>query len=153
MLYLFSDSAAQVTGRRFIAAQWDTTLAPAEAAARAAAPVAWTELAGKAIEPGTAQTQSTGLEVKRFTIVMAGLLWAAVLLAAAPARCDDGVTDDTIRIGAHGPLTGPAAFVGFGSRAGMELAVQQINAAGGINGRNCTLYEDDGILRRRRSRR
>jgi len=62
MLYLFSDSAAQVTGRRFIAAQWDTTLAPAEAAARAGAPIAWTELAGKAIEPGTAQTQSAGMD-------------------------------------------------------------------------------------------
>jgi NAD(P)-dependent dehydrogenase (short-subunit alcohol dehydrogenase family) len=57
MLYLCSDSAAQVTGRRFIAARWDATLAPAEAAARAGAPVAWAELAGKAIEPGTAGKQ------------------------------------------------------------------------------------------------
>jgi NAD(P)-dependent dehydrogenase (short-subunit alcohol dehydrogenase family) len=55
MLYLFSDGAAQVTGRRFIAARWDASLPPIEAAARAGAPVAWTELAGRAIEPGTAR--------------------------------------------------------------------------------------------------
>jgi branched-chain amino acid transport system substrate-binding protein len=82
--------------------------------------------------------------MKRFVLIAAGLLWSVVLLAAAPARCEDGVSDDTIRIGAHGPLTGPAAFVGLGSRAGMQLAVHQINAAGGINGRKLeVLYEDD----------
>jgi branched-chain amino acid transport system substrate-binding protein len=83
--------------------------------------------------------------MKRFGIIIAGMLWAAALLAAPPAHCEDGVTDTTIRIGAHGPLTGPAAFVGLGSRAGMELAVKQINEAGGINGRKLeVLYEDDG---------
>jgi NAD(P)-dependent dehydrogenase (short-subunit alcohol dehydrogenase family) len=60
MLYLFSDSAAQVTGRRFIAARWDAKLAPVAAAARAGAPVAWTELAGSAIEPGTARRHRAG---------------------------------------------------------------------------------------------
>jgi NAD(P)-dependent dehydrogenase (short-subunit alcohol dehydrogenase family) len=61
MLYLFSDDAAAVTGRRFIAASWDAALPPAEAAGRAGAPIAWTELAtattGKAIEPEASKNQ------------------------------------------------------------------------------------------------
>jgi NAD(P)-dependent dehydrogenase (short-subunit alcohol dehydrogenase family) len=57
MLYLFSGGAAGVTGRRFIAALWDTALPPAEAARRASAPAAWTDLATRAIEPGKAKHQ------------------------------------------------------------------------------------------------
>lgn len=72
----------------------------------------------------------------------------ALLLLAMPfvhaAMAEDGVTDDTILIGSHGPLTGNASFVGLGSRAGMEVAVQEINDAGGINGRKLqVIFEDD----------
>jgi branched-chain amino acid transport system substrate-binding protein len=83
--------------------------------------------------------------MKRHAIIAAVLGNLALWLMPASLRAEDGITADTIRIGAHGPLTGPAAFVGLGSRAGMELAVQQINAAGGVNGRRLqVLYEDDG---------
>jgi NAD(P)-dependent dehydrogenase (short-subunit alcohol dehydrogenase family) len=54
MLYLFSAEAAHVTGQRFIAAVWDPTLPPAEAARLAGAPAAWKDLATRAIEPGKA---------------------------------------------------------------------------------------------------
>jgi branched-chain amino acid transport system substrate-binding protein len=71
---------------------------------------------------------------------------AALMGAGGVARAEDGVTDDTIRIGAYGPVTGPAAFLGLGSRAGMELAVKQINEAGGVNGRKLdVIFEDDGF--------
>ena len=70
--------------------------------------------------------------------------WLA--LAAASARADQGVTDDTILIGAYGPITGPAAFIGLGGRDGMNLAVKEINAAGGINGRKLkVVFEDDAF--------
>lgn len=73
------------------------------------------------------------------TLGLAGLLGAG----AAPAQ-EVGITNDTIRIGAYGPLTGPASAIGLGSRAGLELALEQINAAGGINGRKLeAIYEDD----------
>jgi len=52
MLYLFSDAAAGVTGRRFIAADWDPALPPAKAAYRAGAPAAWPELAQNPVWPG-----------------------------------------------------------------------------------------------------
>jgi NAD(P)-dependent dehydrogenase (short-subunit alcohol dehydrogenase family) len=51
LLWLVSDAAASVSGKRFIAADWDASL-PAERAADAAgAPVAWLSIARMPIEP------------------------------------------------------------------------------------------------------
>jgi branched-chain amino acid transport system substrate-binding protein len=62
---------------------------------------------------------------------------AVVLVAAKSAYASDktGVTDDKIRIGILGDLTGHAAHWGSGNLAGGTLAFEEINAAGGINGR------------------
>jgi NAD(P)-dependent dehydrogenase (short-subunit alcohol dehydrogenase family) len=49
--WLVSDAAAAVSGRRFLAVHWDPALPPEEAAARAGAPVAWTDIATMPIEP------------------------------------------------------------------------------------------------------
>jgi NAD(P)-dependent dehydrogenase (short-subunit alcohol dehydrogenase family) len=49
--WLVSDEAGGITGRRFLAVHWDPSLPPAEAAAKAGAPVAWTEIATMPIEP------------------------------------------------------------------------------------------------------
>jgi branched-chain amino acid transport system substrate-binding protein len=71
---------------------------------------------------------------------------AALIGVCGGARAEEGVADDTIKIGAYGPVTGPASFLGLGSRAGMELAVKEINDAGGINGRKLdVIFEDDGF--------
>ena len=51
LLWLLSDAAAAVNGRRFIAADWDTTLPPAEAAEKAGAPIAWMSIARMPIMP------------------------------------------------------------------------------------------------------
>jgi NAD(P)-dependent dehydrogenase (short-subunit alcohol dehydrogenase family) len=51
LLWLVSDAAAGVNGRRFIAADWDTALAPAQAAEKAGAPIAWMSIARMPIEP------------------------------------------------------------------------------------------------------
>jgi NAD(P)-dependent dehydrogenase (short-subunit alcohol dehydrogenase family) len=50
--WLVSDAAARVNGRRFIAADWDTSLPEAEAAEKAGAPIAWMSIARMPIEPG-----------------------------------------------------------------------------------------------------
>src|ERR1700732_2436579 len=49
--WLVSDAAGGVTGRRFLAVHWVPGLPPEEAAAKAGAPVAWTEIATMPIEP------------------------------------------------------------------------------------------------------
>jgi NAD(P)-dependent dehydrogenase (short-subunit alcohol dehydrogenase family) len=51
LLYLVSDEATGVNGRRFIGADWDTSLPPAQAAERAGAPIAWMGIARMPIEP------------------------------------------------------------------------------------------------------
>src|SRR5579871_3838346 len=77
-----------------------------------------------------------------------GLLCAAAALYAFPGNAaaeEPGLTADTITIGAFGPITGPAAYIGLGGRDGANLAIKEINAAGGINGRKLSMiFEDDG---------
>jgi NAD(P)-dependent dehydrogenase (short-subunit alcohol dehydrogenase family) len=51
LLWLVSDAAASVTGRRFLAAHWDTALPPAAAAEKCGAPIAWKAIATMPIEP------------------------------------------------------------------------------------------------------
>lgn len=70
----------------------------------------------------------------------------SLALAVGGAQAEDGVTSDTILIGAYGPITGPAAFLGLGGRDGASIAIEQINAAGGIHGRKLKMnFEDDGF--------
>ena len=51
LVWLVSDAAAAVTGRRFLAVHWDPALPPAQAAENSGAPVAWTSIATMPIEP------------------------------------------------------------------------------------------------------
>ena len=75
----------------------------------------------------------------RYPVVLGAMLWAAVLAMPASAQ-------DAIKVGFHGPFTGFAAADGKSARQGAELAVQQANAAGGINGKKIELvtYDDEG---------
>jgi NAD(P)-dependent dehydrogenase (short-subunit alcohol dehydrogenase family) len=51
LVWLVSEAAGGVTGRRFLAVHWDPALAPTQAAEKAGAPVAWTSIATLPIEP------------------------------------------------------------------------------------------------------
>jgi NAD(P)-dependent dehydrogenase (short-subunit alcohol dehydrogenase family) len=51
LLWLLSDEARFINGKRFIAADWDAALPPAQAAERASAPIAWLSIARMPIEP------------------------------------------------------------------------------------------------------
>ena len=80
--------------------------------------------------------------MKRLLLTAAAALFAVALPTAAQQQ---GVTTDTVTIGAHGPITGPAAYIGLAGRDGMLLAIKEINTAGGINGRQVVaVFEDDG---------
>jgi branched-chain amino acid transport system substrate-binding protein len=77
------------------------------------------------------------------TVVIA--LVAFGLINAPAAAEEQGVAADTITIGAFGPITGPAAYIGLGGRDGANLALKEINAAGGVHGRKLSIvFEDDG---------
>ena len=70
----------------------------------------------------------------------------AVLAHSAQAQ-DSGITDKEILIGEVLMLSGPAAFIGKSTQVGSKLAAAEINAAGGVLGRQLkVLYEDDGYV-------
>lgn len=74
------------------------------------------------------------------------LAGAALLIVALGIYFGTGTTSDTsaIRLGAVISETGVAASFGEMSRKGIELAVEEINAAGGIDGRLVeVVFEDD----------
>ena len=73
--------------------------------------------------------------LKRWTVLLAA---AAFALPAAA---------QSVRIGFHAPLTGFAAADGKSALNGAQLAVDQINAKGGVNGRKIELVVNDDQAR------
>lgn len=74
------------------------------------------------------------------------LVLSVALLACCFASCGDSTTgsSDTIKIGGIGPITGGAAVYGQAVKNAAEMAVEEINAAGGINGVNLEFnFQDD----------
>jgi len=72
-----------------------------------------------------------------------GLAFAAVTATA----------QEPIRIGAFLSVTGPAAFLGDPEQKTLEMYVERLNAAGGINGRKValTVYDDAGDAEKART--
>ena len=63
------------------------------------------------------------------------VLMAALMVAAMFAGCGNSAeagNDAVVRIGTTGPLTGPNAQYGIAVEAGMKIAVEEINALGGL---------------------
>ena len=50
---------------------------------------------------------------------------------------------DTIKVGVYGDLTGQTASFGQSTKNGIQLAVDEINAAGGVNGKKIVLVIED----------
>lgn len=66
------------------------------------------------------------------------LFFSFVLSACSPSG--DG---STIKIGWFGPLTGPTSTDGIHSRDAVQLAIDQVNKEGGINGKKLELIAED----------
>jgi branched-chain amino acid transport system substrate-binding protein len=81
-------------------------------------------------------------------LATASLLLAGAYLTGGHAlAADPGVTDTEIVIGDVEPLTGPPALLGVAHTIGVKIAIGEINAAGGINGRKIKyILEDDGYV-------
>lgn len=81
--------------------------------------------------------------------VLALVLALAMMLCcftACGGNKDTGKTNDenVLKIGGIGPTTGGAAIYGNAVKNGMQLAVDEINAAGGINGMKIEMnFQDD----------
>ena len=73
-----------------------------------------------------------------------GIVGAALLsLSIAPLRAEDGVFKDKILFGQVAALNGPAQALGQGMREGILAAFEEINRAGGVNGRKLELKSID----------
>lgn len=79
---------------------------------------------------------------------MLGMLLGAVMLGGVLTGCGGGgggekAAADEIRVGANFELTGNVANYGTATFKGLELAVEEANAAGGINGKKIKLIKAD----------
>jgi ABC-type branched-subunit amino acid transport system substrate-binding protein len=77
-----------------------------------------------------------------------GLAVGALALTHLPAAAqtkvtNQGISADEIVIGTHQDLSGPIKFWGVPVSNGMKMAVEEINAAGGIHGRKIKLVLED----------
>jgi branched-chain amino acid transport system substrate-binding protein len=85
--------------------------------------------------------------LKLNTTFRAATAGAAMLIAAASMAQEPGFNDKEVMLGEVLMLSGPAAFIGKSAYVGSKLAAAEINAAGGINGRQLKMiYEDDGYV-------
>lgn len=79
----------------------------------------------------------------RREFVLSAAAGAASAAFAVPAWATQGVSKNEIVIGSIQDLSGPIAVLGKPVQNGMILRVEQINAAGGINGRKLKLVVED----------
>ena len=79
--------------------------------------------------------------MKKLTKVLS--ITAAAAMAASMMASVSVFADDVFTIGAIGPITGAAAAYGASVMNGAQIAVEEINAAGGINGYQIELLTAD----------
>jgi branched-chain amino acid transport system substrate-binding protein len=78
-------------------------------------------------------------------IRMTAFCFTAALMGSqcALAQQQPGLTPTTIRIGSFGALTGPGYLYGKLAMNGVDVVFDEVNAAGGINGRKLELIRED----------
>ncbi len=83
-------------------------------------------------------------KMKRVLSLLVVMSMAVVSLAACGTKTGGASKDDKFYIGGIGPVTGGAAVYGINVKNAAELAVEEINKAGGINGKQIEFkFEDD----------
>lgn len=85
--------------------------------------------------------------MKKFLCMMMAVLMVLAMAACGDEPANNGGNDTpdatTVKIGGIGPLTGAYANYGLSEKNGAELAVKEINEAGGIAGKQIELsYQD-----------
>lgn len=82
--------------------------------------------------------------VKVLAMVLVVAMAAASFAGCTKDKAGSGSKDDKYLIGGIGPVTGGAASYGLAVKNAAQIAVDEINAAGGINGHQIEFkYEDD----------
>ena len=75
---------------------------------------------------------------------MKKILAMALVLMLTLSMCATAMAEQVLVIGGTGPLTGDYATYGVSARNGAQIAMEELNAAGGVNGITFDVkYEDD----------
>lgn len=85
-------------------------------------------------------------QVKKWLAVLACIMLTAVLFSGcsgSSSNNNDDSGDQVLIIGGIGPLSGEYANYGLSVRGGAQIAVDEINAAGGVNGIKLELKFED----------
>lgn len=77
--------------------------------------------------------------MKKFLMTLCGLSMFLVACGEQKVEQKSTAEVETIKIGAMGPLTGPVAIYGISATNGTKLAIDEINAAGGVLGKQLEL--------------
>lgn len=77
--------------------------------------------------------------MKRLLLGIVSMALSVTLAACGSSDAGSSGASGAIEIGSFSPLSGPQAATGIRSSAGVRAAVEEINAAGGINGRKISL--------------
>lgn len=83
--------------------------------------------------------------ISKRSIALVAISMTSMLGLANCSNSDSGTssTSDELRIGLEAPLSGAQKDVGIGMLRGAQLAADEINAAGGINGKKVTIVAID----------
>ena len=74
---------------------------------------------------------------------MKRILTASIVVASLLSACNPQSAGDKVRVGVFMSLTGTTANFGISSVNGIKMAAEEINAAGGINGKQIELLVQD----------
>ena len=84
--------------------------------------------------------------MKRFLPLLAAAFgWVALFAGCKPSSSGSGPADAVIKIGEFASLTGKEATFGISSHEGTLLAVDDLNAAGGVLGKKIELMTEDTL--------
>ena len=85
------------------------------------------------------------MSLKKVLAAVLALTFLAACFTACGSKGTGSSSSDgkTLKIGSSGPLTGDAAAYGIAVKNGIQLAVDEINAAGGVNGMKLEFQMED----------
>ena len=83
------------------------------------------------------------MKKRRYLFLFAALLALTLVTAGCGGGGEESAEGETIKIGFLGGLTGGHSHYGIETLKGMKMAVEDINAAGGVNGKMLEIVEGD----------
>jgi len=82
--------------------------------------------------------------IKKFTAVLSAAALSAALTSCGSSSKEKGADGDTVKVGLLHSLTGSMAISETSVRDAEVLAIEEINAAGGVLGKKIVYVEEDG---------